>query len=219
MNPKINQSPSYRHGVLWAALPFILLLVSACTNPSSPITAEKTGVLNGVVATRGEGVIVEAQRVDGRSRVTAADAQGRYAFDDLEPGSYRLFATAPGYSRSTNNGTIELLTDQIVKADPIILNWTGIGVPNATLTGLITDAVTGLPVEGVFLNVACDPNEIICIGRSAFTDAQGRYTIQSIPPDFGFDLFIGKTAYPNHFERGYLLNADQVQTLNVQIRK
>ncbi len=198
---------------------FTFLLTTACATPSNPTAGENSGVLSGFVATRGAGITVEAQRTDGVSRVTSADAQGRYTMADLDPGSYRLFATAAGYSRSTNAGTIEVLAGQAVEADPIVLNWTGIGVPDATLTGLITDAVTGLPVEGVFLNVACDPNEIICIGRSAFTDAQGRYTIQSIPPDFGFDLFIGKSEYPNHFERGHLLTSDQAQTLNVQIRK
>jgi hypothetical protein len=100
-----------------------------------------------------------------------------------------------------------------------VLNWTGIGVPTATITGVVTDADSGLPVESVFVNVACDPNEIICLGRSSFTDAQGRYTISSIPPDFGFDLFIGKTDYPNHLERGHLLGSNQTQTLDIQIRR
>jgi|GEM_PF-2337103 hypothetical protein len=219
MNAKSTRYTAYVPGtrcILWLLIP---LFMTACASPSNPTAGEKTGGLTGVVATRGTGVTIEAQRGDGVSRVTTADAQGHYTFENLEAGAYRLFATAPGYSRSTHDGTIDVLISQTVEAGDIVLNWTGTGVPDATLTGLITDAVTELPVEGVFLNVACDPNEIICLGRSAFTDAHGRYTIQSIPPDFGFDLFIGKSDSPNHVERGHLLNADQIQTLNVQIGK
>ena len=175
-----------------SALLFFLLLNTVCTTSSKPTASVQTGDLTGLVATRGTGITVEAQYIDGTSRVASADARGRYTFHNLTPGMYRLFASAPGYSRSTSAAATEVLAGQTIEAGPIVLNWTGIGVSHATLAGVITDTDTGLPVEGVFLNVACDPDEIICIGRSAFTDAQGRYTISSIPPDFGFDLFIGK---------------------------
>ena len=198
-----------------------ILFLFACKGPASTLeTGSDTGSITGVVATRGTSITVEAQHVDGQiSRVANADADGRYTLDDLEPGTYRIYASAPGYSRSTGNSAIEVLAEQTVPADRIVLNWTGIGVPTATITGIVTDADSGLPVEGVFVNVACDPNEIICLGRSSFTDAQGRYMISSIPPDFGFDLFIGKTDYPNHLERGHLLGSDQTQILDIQIRR
>jgi PKD repeat protein/uncharacterized protein YfaP (DUF2135 family) len=44
---------------------------------------------------------------------------------------------------------------------------------NSTLTGLVTDAVTGLPVANALVSVA---------GLSAYTDASGNYVINNIPP-------------------------------------
>ena len=209
-----------RKQISLSSIILMLACLSACNGSNTPNATgpDATGILSGLVATHGTGITVEAQR-DGVSRIVAADADGRYTFDDLVPGAYRLFASAPGYSRSTIDGTVEVVAGTSVTAGEIVLNWTGLGVPTATLTGVVLDADTGLPVADVFLNVACDPDQIICLGRSAFTDAQGRYTIPSIPPGFGFDLFIGKTGYPNHLEQGHLLGAEQQQVLNIQIER
>jgi len=49
---------------------------------------------------------------------------------------------------------------------------TGGSSGNGTLTGLVTDAVNGNPVEGALVSVA---------GKSATTDANGNYTITNIP--------------------------------------
>jgi PKD repeat protein/uncharacterized protein YfaP (DUF2135 family) len=49
---------------------------------------------------------------------------------------------------------------------------TGGSTGNTTLTGLVSDAITGLPIAGATVSVA---------GISAITDSQGNYTITNIP--------------------------------------
>lgn len=197
-----------------------VLFLSGCGGPTGPSTESvASGSLSGMVSTRGSGITVELQLTDSVTRLTSADAQGRYTFSAIEPGVYRLFASAPGYSRSALDEKGVVRPGRTTEVGDIVLNWTGIGVPTATLTGVVTDGVSGNPIEDVFLSVACNPHEIICLGRSAFSDAQGRYTISSVPPNFGFDLFIGKTGYPNHTVRGNLLAPDQSLNLTVQMQR
>ena len=51
-------------------LPFILLLVAACTTPSNPTSGKNKDVLNGLIATRSGGIAAEVQGEGGVSRVT-----------------------------------------------------------------------------------------------------------------------------------------------------
>jgi hypothetical protein len=196
-----------------------VFLIMACDGPSSPTSGGLTesGSLTGNVKTRGSNVTIEVVR-DAVSRVATVDAQGRYRIDDLVPGVYGIFASAPGYSRSSAGKTVEVTPGIDAVAEAITLTWTGIGVPTSVITGIVTDGRSRLPVEGAFVNVACDPNEIICLGRSSFTDSNGRYRIESIPPRFGFDLFIGKPGYSNQIEAGQILDPLVEQVLNIDIR-
>lgn len=79
------------------------------------------------------------------------------------------YTTAGAYniSLTVSNGA---LTDTETKTD--FINVTGGGTGNSTLTGRVTDAITGDPVPGSTVTVA---------GLSAITDNQGNYTIQNVP--------------------------------------
>lgn len=195
------------------------LLLSGCGNPtnSNQPTAGATGVISGTVATRATDITVEAQRPDGSSRVVRAAPSGKYTIEGLTPGSYRLFATARGYSRSALDVPVDVAANQTIVVKDIVLNWTGIGVPTGTLTGVVSDAQTGSPVEGSYVQVVCNPREIICLGRAAYTDANGRYTIPSIPPGYFFDLHVAKDGYPERYIHGQVIGEDQTQTLHVII--
>lgn len=199
------------------AVSTLVFLIVACEGSPTANILSASGSLTGSVNTRVSAITVEAVG-DAFSRVTAVDADGRYRFDDLVPGNYEVFASAPGYSRSSAGRTVEVTPGRDALAGAITLNWTGIDVPASAITGTVLDGRTRLPVEGVFINVACDPNEIICLGRSAITDSNGRYRIESIPPRFGFDLFIGKSGYSNQTEAGHILEPQQEQVLNIDIQ-
>lgn len=209
--------PHRRLMPIWTWMSLWLLI--RCTGPtgSGRPTAVATGAIVGTVATRGTDAIVEAQRADLTSRMARVDQAGQYTIEGLIPGSYRLFATARGYSRSSLGDPVEVLAGQTTTVQDIVLTWTGVGVPTGTLTGTVTDAATGQPVAGVYLQMACNPREIICLGRTAYTDANGRYTIPSIPPGFVFDLYVAKTGYSERVVRGQVLGSNQTQTLEVRV--
>ncbi|MBM3262363.1 MAG: carboxypeptidase regulatory-like domain-containing protein [candidate division Zixibacteria bacterium] len=193
----------------------ILLVLGACANPSISPTA--TGRMQGRVATRGQDVRVEARLDDVSSRVVAVGTDGRYTLYDLTPGAYRVYASAPGYQRSAVSGIVTVQAGATTTAPDIVLTWTGEGVASAMLTGTVRDAATGHPVEGVYLVVACDPSEIVCLGRSAFTNTEGKYVIVSIPPGYRFDLIVGKTGYSNRSVRGNVLGVDGTIPLDLAL--
>jgi len=203
--------------LLWVGVNLLILV--GCRSPmnSSRPTVDTAGSIIGKVATRATEAWIEVQRADGTSRMARVDQTGRYTIEGLTPGSYRLFATARGYSRSSLDAPIEVLAGQTTVAKEIILNWTGIGVPVGTLTGTVTDAATGRSVEGVYVQVACNPREIICLGRVAYTDVNGRYTIPSIPPGFVFDLYIARVGYSEQIMHGQVIGGNQIQTLDVRM--
>lgn len=200
---------------IWAWMSLWLLI--GCSSPVGSSHPTTVGAIAGKMATRGTNTTVEAQRSDGTSRMAWVDQTGRYSIKGLTPGSYRLLVTAQGYSRLSLDAPIEVFADQTTTVQDLVLIWTGVGVPTGTLTGTVTDAATGQPVEGVYLQVACNPREIICLGRTAYTDGNGRYTISSIPPGFVFDLYVAKPGYPEQIRHGQVIGGNQTQTLDVRI--
>ncbi len=206
--------------------PFQYLLVSAmtlmlaCTDNSNPTgeTASGMGRILGSVSPSGAQVIVEAVLGD-KSRITRTDTNGDYAISDLNPGRYTIFASASGYARSSDGTGVDVPEGKDTRVRTIVLKWTGIGVPTSTLSGVVKDIGTGQPLADVFLSVACDPREIICIGRSAFSDSTGRYTIQSILPGFSFDLFAGKDGYGSRVNQGHLLAPESDTEVNIVLRE
>ncbi|MBI4551051.1 MAG: carboxypeptidase regulatory-like domain-containing protein [Candidatus Latescibacteria bacterium] len=202
---------------IWAWMSLWLLIGCSSPTGSGRPTAVTTGAIVGTVATGGTDAIVEAQRADLTSRMARVDQAGRYTIEGLIPGSYRLVATARGYSRSSLGDPVAVLAGQTTTVQGLVLTWTGVGVPTGTLTGTVIGVATGQPIEGVYLQVACNPREIICLGRTAYTDENGRYTIPSIPPGFVFDLYVAKPGYPDRFVRGQVIGGNQTQTLDVRI--
>jgi hypothetical protein len=101
------------------------------------------------------------------------DAEGRFAFPAIAPGNLRLVVKPPG--------------DLLVIADvPDSLAVTA-GRPNSvavplrktvTITGVVRERATGRPVPGAEMHLSPARAGMV---RTAKTDAQGRYTVSSLP--------------------------------------
>jgi hypothetical protein len=119
-----------------------LLLLLACVSPAAAQTQITTGVIQGSVADATgaslPGVTVEARHLDtnvGRTLVTEAD--GRFVFLQLPPGSYRVTFTLQGFATMVQEN-VQLTVGQAITL-PIAMKVSGVAetVTVTTATGVI----------------------------------------------------------------------------------
>ncbi|MEI2325688.1 carboxypeptidase regulatory-like domain-containing protein [Priestia megaterium] len=97
---------------------------------------------------------------------------GAYTVGGLPPGTYGIIATKTGFSTITSGLT--LVPGEIQTGVNFIL------VANSgTLTGVVTDSSTGTPLPGVTITIR---NILGLVVATAFTNVDGRYTIQNLAP-------------------------------------
>jgi protocatechuate 3,4-dioxygenase beta subunit len=105
---------------------------------------------------------------------TESDEQGRFLFEDVEPGTLRLTASAEG-RQSAELGGIAAAPGKDVEGLELVL------APGATVEGRVTDAA-GRPVPDVMVQVL---DEERAMGSRIFhgtrADGDGWYTIEGLP--------------------------------------
>jgi protocatechuate 3,4-dioxygenase beta subunit len=121
----------------------------------------------------------------GETQLADTDIDGRFAFDRLPPGTYRITASKPGFvtmgygaeRHSDVAGAIEV-ADGAVKTDFGL-------IPAAALEGRVLDS-TGEPIQNLSVSavwiVHTPEGRRTRTVRQARTDDLGRYRIHSLPP-------------------------------------
>jgi hypothetical protein len=114
-------------------------------------------------------VIVQGAETRG---VSVIDPAGTYAFDDLAPGAATVQVFAPGYAPSPEA--------RVTVPDPGALPAT-LDVelaPGGTLTGVVVERGSGLPIPGARVEVEGAPPSLgVAVRSEAATDADGRFTL------------------------------------------
>ncbi len=165
------------------------------------------GSIAGVVTTNGARVLGNVKvlaRKNGRSiDSTTTLSDGTYLLG-LEPGTYEVFATRPGYTNSTLNTTLE-----------IGQNITGVNFDVdenfALISGSITDS-EGMGIEQVFVNLT----KVDGVGASTVTDQNGSFNISGLTSG-NFTINFSRTGFTTinesfSLEDGDFLNYDRVLT-------
>ncbi|MCB9542232.1 MAG: carboxypeptidase regulatory-like domain-containing protein [Myxococcales bacterium] len=99
---------------------------------------------------------------------------GAFSLGPLAPGNTRVWAAAEGYQPGEITG-VEVKTGEVVRGLRIVLDR------SATLSGRVTDAGTGQPVEGAQIIPAEWRSGALAETVGAFTDEDGRYTLRALP--------------------------------------
>lgn len=102
------------------------------------------------------------------------EPNGRFSLGPLAPGRIRLWAAAPGF-RPRHSKVVTLKPGETLEG--IILEME----PSASLTGTVTDASTGRPIEGAFVKPAEWRSRALAEGVAAYTDAEGKYRLTALP--------------------------------------
>lgn len=109
-------------------------------------------------------------RIFGGQKLTRfASVDGVYQMDELEPGSYDLTISAPGYAPAELRGVV-------VPAGTYGNASADLGA-GGTIAGTVTDAETGSPIEGAIVTMSTGFE-----GTIRYTAADGTYRIDSVAP-------------------------------------
>lgn len=141
------------------ALDFIRILI----NPTNLLN---TGTISGVVTDESGSPIAGANVTAGGIVSATTNSSGIYQLQNVPAGLTYVAASKSGYT--TVSYMVDLIAGTISTRDFILPDDEGTG----TLTGMVTDALNGNPIEGALVSVA---------GLSATTNASGNYTINNIP--------------------------------------
>jgi hypothetical protein len=126
---------------------------------------------------------------------TASDTNGRYEFRAFyPPGKYVLLAAASGYQ--------PFQSDTLIVADTTVINLDVPLVPvgnsgPATLTGHVWEASSDtlrIPIAGAEIRLIGFGANRDSLQYRALTDADGKYTIENIPPGIG-SVFVTAIGY------------------------
>lgn len=122
------------------------------------------------------GISNAAITIEGISEIITSDAGGRFQVSNLEEGEYSLVYSASGYYPATQ--TLALKAGQLVDVGGIYLT----PLPaNGIVKGVILSADTGLPLQGVKINISGIHE------YSATTASDGSYQIEVMPGAISFN--------------------------------
>ena len=128
------------------------------------------------------------------------DAQGNYTLSSLAPGQYTLRASANNYATST-------LGVGVVSNVAITINFNLNSLP-ATVSGVIIDAVTTLPIANATIQIYQGSNLV----GSSVSDINGAYSVQGLSP--GNDTVLITAVNYQNDTQGVSLQANQTTTVN-----
>ena len=122
-----------------------------------------TGSIQGTV-TDGANPMVGATVTDG-TRTSTTGIDGYYLIKDVPDGTYTVTASADTYK--TDSQQVSIIDGAVVTANFVLVK-----VLNGTITGIVKDASTNLPIDGASVTNG---------NKTTTTDSNGVYTIFDIP--------------------------------------
>jgi len=147
------------------------VLALAANPPPAPNLANITGrVIDAETGLSLSGVTVDLASASTVSGITSVD--GSFSFNNVAQGDYSLSISYPDYAVIAM--TFTALPGQTADIGTILLTRAS-AATTGIVRGVITDADTGLPLDGVTVTVTG-------VAEPAITDSNGAYQISNVPP-------------------------------------
>ena len=169
---------------LLTVLAAVLMLWFGCGGGDEAIV--KTDVLTDEVISTGslEGTIERIGGVSVTVRVlqngnaiasTAADADGNYRIDNLQPGAYTVEIAAKGYEAFEQ--TVQVSAEEIASLDQVTLKV--LEIPVSHVQGVLSDQVRGNPLSKVRVRLVDAAGN----SREVLTTPTGAFEFENVPTD------------------------------------
>ncbi|GAB1765757.1 carboxypeptidase regulatory-like domain-containing protein [Priestia megaterium] len=153
------------------------------------------------------GAQIQVRILDTNGAVIAtvfANSQGNFLAPQLAPGTYTLVVTAPNFQ--TNFATVTVSPGSQANIDVSL-------APNPGLiTGQVVNGITGDPIIGGGVSVVNQSNVQV---QAGFTDSQGNYTIEGLPPG-NYHVIVSAANFQTNIAGGIVL-ADTTTAVNVSL--
>ncbi len=182
----------------------------------------RTGSIAGTVrATSGSGVVGSGvpgvtvyllsafgPAIPGRATFSATtDTAGNFRIDGVEPGSYTIAAYRTGYTRATSNpGVVFTVEGDTTQTASLTISP---ATPGA-LSGTVTDGVN--PVAGASVLFTANGQSV-----SALTDANGNYSLPSVPQGT-YTGIASKTGFSPSASQIVTVTGNSSQTVNFTLK-
>lgn len=188
-------------GALWfVAVPLL------AGHVRQPIPRDATASISGRITVAGESPPVPVRRarvrLDGDApdsgRFTDTDTDGRYRFDGLPAGAYRITADKPGYVTLPAGASRPFTRPPPIRLRPGEETVVDIALPRgAALEGLIGgvsgEPLTNMSVAAIRMVAAIDGRRPQTVAQTG-TDDLGRYRLHSLPPgDYFIEAWLDST--------------------------
>ncbi len=201
----------------WGALAALAIAVFAVGSPiaASADVGTGPGTISGVISSGGvpvEGVAIEIYPLlggDPFSQVTGVD--GTYAFVGLELGEYSISV----YQGSQFQYPL-IPNVTVSEAEPVVsvdVSLEPVPTGNASITGLVTDADTGLGIADVLVSVWAP---VSGASAGANTDSEGAFTLSNLPGGETYFLSIFPFGY-SYFNEPVYVDIDGVAVVDVAL--
>ncbi|HUS63461.1 MAG TPA: carboxypeptidase regulatory-like domain-containing protein [Kofleriaceae bacterium] len=129
--------------------------------------------------------MVEASGPTSR-RTSVVSADGAYRLNRLEAGTYRVSVTSP---KGSTSGTVKVSANQVARRDLQL-------VPYASVRGVLVDAITGEPMDGMPVIAFADEGTdmgaqamSVMTGDGPRTDKEGKFRVGNLGSGKGNVLF------------------------------
>ncbi|RKU30864.1 hypothetical protein C6497_04095 [Candidatus Poribacteria bacterium] len=180
-----------KHLHLFLTLPFLILVVYGCGSTEDPVDPMpeveiEPSTLMGEVDSI-DGVTVQVRLLKDGILVAQVEADGSYAFKDLEAGNYTIQVSAQGYESTEINAT--LTAGETKTLDPVTLEKSA--VPVSHIKGVLTDAETGDKLSGVLVQLTDKSGE----KHETLTTADGTFIIENLPVGEAFTIMVSLEGY------------------------
>jgi len=182
-----------------------IAITLACLARVAAAEDRSTTLLTGHVTDTKTGVPIENAQVHvsdaaGHERVAPTDRTGRYALD-VAPGAYDVTVE---FGTSRARGHVSIEPGQSAVLDAQVERH-----PSQSLTGHITDTLTGMPVEHaqVYVSNAAGPVRVVT------TDRTGRYAIDLAPGTYDVTIQLETSRAQAHL----LIEPGQAMILDSQV--
>ena len=162
---------------------------------------EPTGTISGTVTDSITGNPIEGATVTDGTRSDTTDASGNYTIENVPVDTFTITVSISDYLPLSVDGVV------VTANDTSLVDFQLVKVPTGTISGTVTDAATGNPVQGAIVSNGTDADT---------TDAGGNYIMEGLLLDI-YTISASASGYMPLSMDGVVVTENDTSTADFQL--